>query len=162
MKKMLKMLAIAVFALVAFGACQKEKSIDTNVQLGIDSMLIKDFVAKNAIRDVKQLGSTGLYYKIIEPGIGGGIYKESSLIKANYTGRLLSGSIFDKSITEPFQFYLGGNVIFGWKLGVPLIKKGGIIRLFIPSNYGYGPAGSGPIPANAVLDFDIELVDVQY
>ncbi|MDB5012314.1 MAG: peptidylprolyl isomerase [Daejeonella sp.] len=162
MKKMLKMCAIVLFALVAFSACQKEKAVDPYVQLGIDTLLIKDFVAKNAITDVKQLGTTGLYYKIIEPGTGTGIYKESSLIKANYTGRLLSGSIFDKSTTDPFTFYLGGNVIYGWTLGVQLIRKGGKIRLFIPSAYGYKEAGSGPIPPNAVLDFDIELVDVQY
>ncbi|MDB5119560.1 MAG: peptidylprolyl isomerase [Sphingobacteriales bacterium] len=162
MKKTLKMCAIALLALVAFSACKKQKTVDPNVQLGIDTLLIKDFVAKNALTGVKQLGTTGLYYKIIEPGTGTGVYKESSIIKANYTGRLLSGSIFDKSITEPYTFYLGGNVIYGWTLGVQLIRKGGKIRLFIPSAYAYGTEAQGSIPANAVLDFDIELVDVQY
>ena len=162
MKKMLKMLAIAVFALVAFSACQKQKAVDPNVQLGIDSMLIKDFVAKNSIIGVKQLGKSGLYYQILEPGSGTGTYRGTTIITVNYTGRYLSGGIFDKTTIEPRKFELGGGLIAGWQAGIPLIRKGGKIRLFIPSEYGYGPQGKSPIPPNAVLDFDIELVDVQY
>ncbi|MEJ7779509.1 MAG: FKBP-type peptidyl-prolyl cis-trans isomerase [Daejeonella sp.] len=79
-------------------------------------------------------------------------------MSARYTGRLLSGVEFDKS-AQPVAFKLGG-VILGWQKGVPLIQKGGTIRLFIPSGLGYGAGGQGPIPPNAVLDFDIELVDV--
>jgi FKBP-type peptidyl-prolyl cis-trans isomerase FkpA len=72
----------------------------------------------------------------------------------------LDGTVFDQTTTQPLNFPLG-NVIVGWQIGVPLIKKGGKIRLLIPSGYGYGQGGSGKIPSNAVLDFDIELVDVQ-
>jgi FKBP-type peptidyl-prolyl cis-trans isomerase FkpA len=55
-----------------------------------------------------------------------------------------------------------GNVIKGWQLGIPLIKKGGIIRLLIPSRYAYGPYEQTQIglPKNAVLDFDIELYNI--
>ena len=161
MKKMLRTLAIAMLALVAFSACQKEKTVDVNAQLGVDTLLIKDFIAKNSITGVRQVGKTGLYYKIIEPGSAIGAYKQSSVIKANYTGRLLSGTIFDKTTGDPISFQLGG-VIVGWQVGIQQIGKGGIIRLLIPSGYAYGAGGQSSIPPNAVLDFDIELVDVQY
>lgn len=161
MKKMFRMLTIALVAIVAFSACQKEKTVDGNAQLGIDTLLIKDFIAKNALTGVKEVGKTGLFYKIIEPGSAIGSYKQSSVIKANYTGRLLSGTIFDKTTGDPISFQLGG-VIVGWQIGIQQIGKGGKIRLLIPSGYAYGSKGQSSIPANAVLDFDIELVDVQY
>ena len=158
----MKLLALAVFSVIAFSACQKEKTVDPNLQLGIDSLLIKDFITKNGITGVKQLGRSGLYYQIIEPGSGTGTYRSATIITVNYTGRYLSGGIFDKTTTEPRKFELGGGLITGWQAGIPLIRKGGKIRLFIPSLYGYGPRGKDAIPPNAVLDFDIELVDVQY
>jgi FKBP-type peptidyl-prolyl cis-trans isomerase FkpA len=72
---------------------------------------------------------------------------------------LLNGTVFDGTTTQPISFKLG-QVISGWQIGIPLIQKGGKIRLLIPSGLAYGPDGQGPIPGNAVLDFDIELLDV--
>jgi FKBP-type peptidyl-prolyl cis-trans isomerase FkpA len=78
------------------------------------------------------------------------------------TGRLLTtGAVFTK--TNQFHpSYILGNVILGWQLGIPKIKNGGIVRLLIPSRYAYGPYPQAQIglPANAVLDFDIELYNV--
>jgi FKBP-type peptidyl-prolyl cis-trans isomerase len=73
--------------------------------------------------------------------------------------------VFDSSLNTgrtPLEFYLTG-VIDGWKIGVPLIQKGGKIRLIIPSGFAYGPsgAGGGAIGPNAVLDFDIEIIDIR-
>jgi FKBP-type peptidyl-prolyl cis-trans isomerase FkpA len=161
MKKLIKMFSIALIAIVAISACKKEKVVDSNTQLGTDSVLIKEFVAKNSITGVKQIGTSGLYYKVIEPGSGTGTYAATTVVKVHYTGRLLSGTIFDKTTTDPISLKLG-EVIVGWQVGIQQIRKGGKIRLFIPSAYGYGAGGQGTIPPNAVLDFDIELVDVQY
>ncbi|HEY1025718.1 MAG TPA: FKBP-type peptidyl-prolyl cis-trans isomerase, partial [Sphingobacteriaceae bacterium] len=76
-----------------------------------------------------------------------------------YTLRLLNGQVIPQS-TAPIQFMLGG-VIPGWQIGIPLIQKAGRIRLIIPSPYAYQNSSQGNIPANSVLDFDVELVDVQ-
>ena len=90
-------------------------------------------------------------------------------ITVNYTGWLYStsapdnkGQQFDSSVGRaPFEFPLGaGQVIRGWDQGVVGMRVGGQRRLVIPPALGYGAAGSGPIPPNATLIFDIELLSV--
>ena len=90
-------------------------------------------------------------------------------LTVNYTGWLYSetavdnkGTVFDSSTGRaPFQFTLGaGQVIRGWDQGVGGMKVGGLRRLVIPPDLGYGASGNGPIPANAALVFEIELVNL--
>jgi hypothetical protein len=75
-----------------------------------------------------------------------------------YKGMLTNGNIFDQS-TSPIEFPLG-NVILGWQYGIPLIKPGGKIILYLPPSLGYGPYGAGSIPGNAGLIFEVTLVSV--
>ena len=88
----------------------------------------------------------------------------------NYTGWLYlpdapaqHGAQFDSSIgREPFSFPLGaGRVIPGWDEGVKGMKVGGKRTLIVPAAMGYGENGAGPIPPNANLIFDVELLDVR-
>lgn len=82
-----------------------------------------------------------------------------------YTGKLLDGTVFDASSRNgntPYRFVLGARkVIAGWDEGIALLRKGEKGILLIPSALGYGPQGNQSIPPNAVLYFDVELVDVQ-
>jgi peptidylprolyl isomerase len=84
-------------------------------------------------------------------------------LKVNYTGTLTNGTVFDSSVgREPFEFSLGaGQVIQGWDEGLSGMKVGGKRTLTIPSELGYGPQGSGSIPPDATLIFEIELLDAQ-
>ena len=93
-----------------------------------------------------------------------------TIVTVNYTGWLYDrtktdnkGIQFDSSSNAgPFAFTLGlGQVIQGWDRGVPGMKIGGIRRLVIPPSLAYGAVRFGPIPPDATLVFDIELVDVQ-
>lgn len=148
-----------LFALlfIACNSCKKDTAVDPQKQLAADEVLIKGFLAKNSITALRH--ESGVYYQIIDSGDDGIlVYTANTNITAYYTGKLLKGNVFDKTSNTPITFKLA-QVIQGWQIGIPLIQKGGKIRLFIPSGYGYGPSGSGPIPANAVLDFDIELVN---
>ena len=64
--------------------------------------------------------------------------------------------------TSPLVVTLSsGSIIEGWVRGVPGMKVGGIRRLIVPPSLGYGASGTGPIPGNAWLVFDIEVLAIQ-
>lgn len=84
-------------------------------------------------------------------------------VSVHYTGWLTDGTKFDSSVDrgQPFAFVLGqGRVIQGWDKGVKGMKVGGKRELIIPPELGYGARGTGPIPANATLRFEVELLAV--
>jgi hypothetical protein len=84
-------------------------------------------------------------------------------LTVNYVGTLKDGTQFDSSYDrgQPYTFILGiGEVIQGWDQGLYGMKVGEKRRLQIPSSLGYGETGSGIIPANAGLIFEVELVSI--
>ena len=86
-----------------------------------------------------------------------------SLVTVHYTGWLKDGTEFDSSVGgDPYPFTLGqGEVIKGWDRALVGIKVGGTRRLIIPPRLAYGASGSGPIPPNATLTFEVELLAVE-
>ena len=102
------------------------------------------------------------YYDIVEGD--GPSPEEGQVVVVHYSGWLEDGTKFDSSIDrgQPFTFPLGtGSVIPGWDEGVADMQVGGVRQLVIPSDLGYGDAGSGLIPPGATLIFDIELLSIQ-
>lgn len=144
-----KVLIALFFAVSALAACKKTESSDVQIQT---------FIKANNIAAVKH--SSGLYYQIITPGTGNFTYPSNTQITIKYEGRLLDGNMFDNGGGTQQTFALA-QLIKGWQIGVPLIQKGGKIRLLVPSELGYGSQSAGPIPANSPLDFTIELIDVK-
>lgn len=107
----------------------------------------------------------GLQYWEIRVG-NGQTAKEGSRVRVHYTGWLTNGKKFDSSVDvgKPFDFTIGnGEVIKGWEEGVAGMRVGGRRQLRIPPSLGYGADGTpgGPIPPNATLIFDIQLLGVQ-
>lgn len=105
---------------------------------------------------------SGLKYVVVEEGSGDNTPAKGTMVKAHYTGKLLDGTKFDSSYDrgEPISFPVGeGRVIKGWDEAFLSMKKGEKRTLIIPANLGYGPSGRGPIPPNATMVFDVELVD---
>ncbi len=85
-------------------------------------------------------------------------------ITVDYTGWLEDGTKFDSSIDrgQPYEFNLGeGGVIQGWDQGIPGMKVGGMRKLTIPPELAYGEIGAGPIPPNATLIFEVQLLAVE-
>jgi FKBP-type peptidyl-prolyl cis-trans isomerase FkpA len=140
------------FLAVLFAACSK----DDDNQAELDDQIINDYLNQHNL-NAEEHGS-GLYYIITEEG-SGGHPGEASTVEVLYTGYLTNGNVFDEtSGNVPVSFPLQ-NLIEGWKIGIPLMKKGGSATFFIPSDLGYGSTAHYGIPANSVLIFDITLID---
>jgi len=138
----------SLLALFALAACEAPKEVpieDTKfaASLGVD------LAASTKLATI--------YFRDLEVGTGDTV--TSGLVTMRYTGWLADGTQFDSNQTTGFKFKLGANeVIQGWELGVPQMKIGGSRQLILPPSAGYGAAGNGPIPGNAVLVFNVTLV----
>lgn len=141
-----------------FSACSKHETGCMPVKPETEEPQIAAYAAKDSIHAAKH--SSGIYYEIINPG-SGETPTRNSAITVKYTGKLLNETIFDQGSNESKEPWALNSLIEGWQIGIPLIKKGGRIKLIIPSAYAYGCNGSNPIPPNSVLFFDISLIDVK-
>ena len=115
-----------------------------------------DFAKKDGVKKT----ASGLLYRIEKEGSGDTI-KPTDLVKVHYTGKLPDGTVFDSSVErgQPAEFKLD-QVVPGWTEGLQLVKKGGKIELVLPPQLAYGEQGTGPIPPNSTLHFDVEVLDV--
>ncbi|HEX8916617.1 MAG TPA: FKBP-type peptidyl-prolyl cis-trans isomerase, partial [Humisphaera sp.] len=104
--------------------------------------------------------ASGLQIETLVAGAGESP-KATDKVKVHYVGTLIDGTKFDSSVDrgEPITFPLNG-VIKGWTEGLQLMKPGGKARLVIPPAIGYGPEGSDPIPPNATLVFEVQLLEI--
>lgn len=150
----------ATLMIALFAACSKDNdTYDPVPQFNRDVDTIKAYLKNNNIQAIQDTAS-GIFYQITKEGNGvDSVKSTASKVKVFYTGRLLSGTVFDSTKTEPAEF-TAGNLIVGFQFGLTKLSKGGKVTVYIPSFYGYGPSGNGRIPGNTVLIFDIELVDV--
>ncbi|MDX1942652.1 MAG: FKBP-type peptidyl-prolyl cis-trans isomerase [Saprospiraceae bacterium] len=150
---MKKWIFLALLGITIF-ACDKEKNEPD--QDPIDKQKIEQYLRDNNLNATAD--SSGIYYIITEPGVGGFPSPTSNVI-VKYKGYLLDGTVFDQTPgnqARPFQLT---TLIAGWQIGIPKLKRGGKGTFFIPSSLGYGATGTSSVPANSVLIFEIELVD---
>ncbi|TDG35405.1 hypothetical protein EZJ43_13990 [Pedobacter changchengzhani] len=138
-------------------------TFSTNKQWELDDTKIQTFLTAKSLTAVKD--PSRVYYITSNPGTGTDVITKESTLVVKYTGRLLDGTVFDSSTDGTFSTTLN-SVVRGWSV-LTNLKAGGKMRIFIPSDLGYGTAGSfsqvtgaQTIPSNAILDFDIEIVSV--
>lgn len=119
------------------------------------------FLNKNKEAEGVKVTASGLQYIIKEEGKGASP-KGDDIVVVNYRGTLVDGKEFDSSFkrNQPAEFPLKG-VIPGWTEGLQLMKKGGKATFFIPPELGYGDRPRQNIPANAILIFDVELLNIK-
>lgn len=107
-------------------------------------------------------GTSALFGEIKEGT--GAVAEKGKTVTVYYRGWLTNGTLFDENVTKqkPFSFVVGsGAVIPGWEQDIVGMKVGGERLMIVPPSVGYGEQGQGPIPGNAVLIFDVTLIDVK-
>lgn len=138
----------------------EKMKMNDDQQLSIDLELIDNYLKENNINAAKT--ESGLRYVVEKKGEGR-LAAPGDNVSVHYTGMLLNGEVFDSSLNrgEPLSFTLGqGMVIKGWDEGITYFNKRAKGTIYIPSGLGYGSRGAGgTIPPNAILVFEIELVD---
>ena len=154
-----------------------EKDLDAAMQ-SFDQAIYKRFLAKsktdaeaflaaNKVKPGVKATASGLQYKSIKAGTGASP-KGTDTVVVHYHGTLTDSRVFDSSVQreEPAQFPVNG-VIPGWVEMLQLMKVGEKVEAVIPPNLAYGERGVPPsegspgIPPNAVLIFQIELLDIR-
>ncbi|MFN3667358.1 MAG: FKBP-type peptidyl-prolyl cis-trans isomerase [Sediminibacterium sp.] len=154
MKRTLLILSVVIFSLLL--SCGKQESGCQPKTPASEKADMVAFCTSNNINYTEH--SSGILYQIITQG-SGNTPTVNNTVSTVYTGKLLNGTTFDAT-ANPVSFSLGG-VIEGWKIGIPLIQKGGRILMVIPSALAYSCTGSGSIPPNSPLFFDVTLTDVK-
>jgi FKBP-type peptidyl-prolyl cis-trans isomerase FkpA len=157
--------------LLALGACGEVQSGGTIEAIRAPDLpeqpIVPELVDYHAdldvtIAEMKQLTS-GLLYADDSVGTGDSVVVGSN-VSVLYTGWFPDGTPFDsnRESGQPYAFQVGrGEVIEAWDEGLLGMRVGGRRKLVVPPALGYGEAGFGPIPSNAILVFAIELVEIR-
>lgn len=143
-----------------FAACEKKEDYDPDTQLEIDKAIIKKYLVDNAIADIT-VHPKGLSYRILAPGTGAAPKLTDKILVA-YTASILGAKSPFETITAEQAVSLDlSGLMEGWQIGLPLITKGGQIRMIIPSTLAYKDFQQGSqIPPNSILDYTVTLVDI--
>ena len=160
---MLKKVLFGLTLIISFAGCLKNSGGTSTCsydpcsikapQSEIDS--VKKYLASKNISAAIQHCS-GLFYQIVDSGTGRKPVVCNN-VNVSYVGKLTNDTTFDqRTITLSLS-----QVITGWENGIPLIREGGRILLYIPPSLGYGGYSNGPVPANSILIFDVKLNAVQ-
>ncbi|WP_185816963.1 FKBP-type peptidyl-prolyl cis-trans isomerase [Hymenobacter metallilatus] len=141
-------------------ACKKDDK-PTPDYTAQDDATIQQYIKDKGLTGFRK-DTLGVYVAITQPGTGPNA-KKGQVVKVLYTGTLLDGTVFDSNLTTlGLPFVLGrGLVIQGWDKGFQYFNKGAKGILLIPSTQAYGSTANAQIPANSVLRFDVEVVDIK-
>lgn len=144
-------LLLLAASILLFSGCKKDDTAKTES--------LEDYLKKENLLNQVTSDPRGFYYKIVVPGTGA-TPAATSRVTVLYAGKLTNGTVFDQSGPNAVTFTLN-QLILGWQYGLPLIKAGGRILLYLPPQLGYGSQGAGSIPPNSNLVFDITLEGVR-
>jgi FKBP-type peptidyl-prolyl cis-trans isomerase FklB len=153
------MLKLALFPLVItlLVGCSEPGSGSVNEQDGKG----KSWLANNAKKEGVVVTESGLQYQVLQSGDGVSPGLTDKVV-THYVGSFIDGKVFDSSVERgrPAEFPVDG-VIKGWTEALQLMKEGDKWQLYVPPELGYGEKGTGPIPGNTVLVFEVELIEVK-
>ena len=160
---MYKKLFFIIALSIGMFACKKNSSNysctpTTPTTIAPDSQLVKlqTYLAGKGLMGIVTRHSNNFYYKIDNTGTGLTPNSCSNIV-VTYQGKLTDDSEF---APETSSIFILNQLLEGWQLGLPLIQKGGKIKLYLPPALGYGATAQPGIPANSILIFEITLNDV--
>jgi len=148
----LKYLILLFVATTLLGACDQQKT-----QPEEDRDTILKYIEDNNLDAIEH--PSGMYYIIHEPGVGTEMPSSNARVEVKYKGYFTDGTSFDESPGENSVEFRLTQLVVGWQIGVPLMKKEGKATFIFPSALGYGFFGSGPVPPSTVIIFDVELIN---
>jgi FKBP-type peptidyl-prolyl cis-trans isomerase FkpA len=148
-----------IVGLICFFGCDKtpDNPACTDPSAYYDSTALIKF-AGDSIK--LTMDSTGLFYHIIDSGSATNKPMYNSVMTVDYIGKLMNNAVFDSASNTNLNGNMLDYLLIGWRIGMPKIGVGGHILLFIPSAYGYGCTGYGPVPPNAPLFYDVKLLSL--
>ena len=150
------LLAAAVLAAFAFTGCDRGQPA---AQVSPEAQA---FLDRNKAEPGVKTTASGLQYKVVRAGAADGRKPQpGDEVKVHYEGTLLDGTAFDSSYQQgaPAVFEVG-QLVEGWNEALQLMKPGDEWIVWIPPALGYGAEAKGPIPANSVLRFRLQLISV--
>ncbi|MEQ8472203.1 MAG: FKBP-type peptidyl-prolyl cis-trans isomerase [Marinoscillum sp.] len=136
-------------------SCLKDpvEPFDVYEQLEKDQDKITSYLQENEI-SAQEDSIYGVRFVIHTQGTGDKP-TGTSKINVDYEGSLMSnGKVFDSNDSISFRL---NQLVAGWQIVLPYLQEGGSVTMYIPSGYGYGHLGSGAIPGDANLIFDVTL-----
>jgi len=142
-----------------------ERDVQAKAQVRFKEIAAKNkedgaiFLVENKKKKTVKALTSGLQYEVVKAGVGKSP-KSTDKVRAHYHGTLVDGTVFDTTQNEqPIDIEVQG-AIPGWTEALQLMKAGDKWRLFVPPELAYGAEGFGPVPPNAVLIFELELVEI--
>lgn len=139
------------------GCKDKEEALSPEAQLAKDIGIIESYLSEKGLTATKT--ASGLHYIVLEPGDNGTKPGPQTLVEVLYRGYFTNGDIFDQTTGNQTISFKLNQVITGWTEGLQLMTRGQKNTLLLPSALGYGNNPPSGIPKNAVLIFDVKLVD---
>ncbi len=156
---------LSLFLLISgislLSACSKSDNKNTTTACTLKAQYVNDSSAIQRAQMIAFCNNNGIVYTVHPSGILYQIVAPGDTTKPDlctsitmtYKGKLMTGIQFDAgTITYPLK-----DLIVGWQIAVPMIGKGGKIKMVIPSSLGYGPIANGSIPANSPLYFEMSI-----
>ncbi len=164
MKRILLFVPVMAAIAFVFIGCSKSKSETPNncvanttgIPTSAEIASLQNYLTSHSITATQHPG--GFFYVVVVQGTGT-TPNQNSFVTFKYTGKLENGNIFDQN-QSGYTSQLS-QLILGFQKGIPLIQKGGFIKLFLPPSLGYGCSQAGSIPPGSNLIFDVELTNVQ-
>ncbi len=151
MKQLTKITFLFFMIAFAFSACTEEDYADWKILN--DNKYAAEVAAKT---DYKKTES-GLCYSIIHQGEIQKRPNIESYVRVKYTGKLITGKIFDSGIYEGYL----ANTVAGWKEAIALLNVGGSMKMFFPYDLGYNSSANGAVPPYSMLFFEVDLLGAQ-